>query len=87
MIFGLGFGGSFTMIQLVAVETFGQQSLGKILGCITLVDALGATLGTILTGQLKTATGGYLLPFGVITAVAFFAVVNVLLIRPVRPRD
>ncbi|UCG71671.1 MAG: MFS transporter [Chromatiales bacterium] len=87
VIFGLGFGGSFTMIQLVAVETFGQQSLGKILGCITLVDALGATLGTILTGQLKTATGGYLLPFGVIAAVAFFAVVNVLLIRPVPPRD
>lgn len=86
MVFGLGFGGSFTMIQLVAVETFGQRSLGKILGCITLVDALGATLGTILTGQLKTATGGYLLPFGVITAVAFFAVVNVLLIRPLPAR-
>ncbi len=86
VVFGLGFGGSFTMIQLVAVETFGQRSLGKILGCITLVDALGATLGTILTGQLKTATGGYLLPFGVITAVAFFAVVNVLLIRPLPSR-
>jgi len=87
VVFGLGFGGSFTMIQLVAVETFGQRSLGKILGCITLVDALGATLGTILTGQLKTATGSYLLPFGVITAVAFFAVVNVLLIRPVPARQ
>jgi MFS family permease len=41
-IFGLGFGGSFTMIQLVAVESFGQRSLGKILGFITLIDALGA---------------------------------------------
>ena len=68
------------------METFGQRSLGKILGCITLVDAMGATLGTILTGQLKTATGGYLLPFGVITAVALFAVINVLLIRPVQAR-
>lgn len=84
VVFGLGFGGSFTMIQLVAVETFGQRSLGKILGFITLIDALGAFAGTILSGQMKTATGSYLLPFGVITAVAFFAVINVLLIRPVR---
>jgi sugar phosphate permease len=86
VIFGLGFGGSFTMIQLVAVETFGQRALGKILGLVTLVDALGATAGTILTGQLKDATGGYLVPFGSVTAVAFFAVLNVLLIRPVRDR-
>ena len=70
VVFGLGFGGSFTMIQLVAVETFGQRSLGKILGVITLIDALGAAGGTILTGQLKTSTGGYLLPFTVVTGVA-----------------
>jgi nitrate/nitrite transporter NarK len=85
IVFGLGFGGSFTMIQLVAVETFGQKSLGKILGFITLIDAMGAFAGTILSGQMKTATGSYLLPFGVIVAVAMFAVINVLLIRPVRP--
>ena len=87
VVFGLGFGGSFTMIQLVAVESFGQRSLGKILGFITLIDALGAFAGTILSGQMKTATGSYLLPFGVITAVAVFAVINVLLIRPVRVSD
>ncbi len=85
VVFGLGFGGSFTMIQLVAVETFGQRSLGKILGVITLIDALGAAGGTILTGQLKTSTGGYLLPFAVVTGVALLAVINVFFIRPVKP--
>jgi len=84
VVFGLGFGGSFTMIQLVTVETFGQKSLGKILGFVTLIDALGAAAGTVLTGQLKTSTGSYLLPFGLITLVALIAVVNVLLIRPVQ---
>jgi MFS family permease len=86
-IFGLGFGGSFTMIQLVAVESFGQRSLGKILGFITLIDALGAFAGTILSGQMRTATGSYLLPFGVIAAVALFGVINVLFIRPVQASD
>jgi sugar phosphate permease len=85
VVFGLGFGGSFTMIQLVAVETFGARSLGKILGIITLIDSLGAAAGTVITGQLKTSTGNYLLPFGLLTAVALIAVINVLFIRPVVP--
>lgn len=87
VIFGLGFGGSFTMIQLVAVESFGQRALGKILGFVTLIDALGAAAGTAITGQLKTVTGGYLLPFGIIAGVAAFAVINVLLIRPVQAEE
>ncbi len=87
IIFGLGFGGSFTMIQLVTVETFGQRALGKILGIVTLIDALGAAAGTVIMGQLKTSSGSYLLPFMVLTGVALIAVVNVLFIRPVQADD
>jgi sugar phosphate permease len=85
IVFGLGFGGSFTMIQLVTVETFGQRSLGKILGIISLIDTLGAAAGTVLMGRLKDSTGDYLVPFLIVTAVALVAVINVLFIRPVRP--
>ncbi|MGI9307930.1 MAG: MFS transporter, partial [Gammaproteobacteria bacterium] len=56
IVFGLGFGGSFTMIQLVCVETFGQRDLGKILGIIIFVDSIGGALGTVVTGQLRTNT-------------------------------
>jgi sugar phosphate permease len=83
VVFGLGYGGSFTMIQLVCIESFGQQSLGKILGIITFIDAMGAAAGTIIAGQLQTATGDYLLPFGIVTIIAAIAVINVLFIRPV----
>ena len=86
-VFGLGFGGSFTMIQLVTVETFGQRALGKILGTVTLIDALGAAAGTVISGQLRTATGGYLVPFAVIALVALAGVINVTLIRPVQHRQ
>jgi MFS family permease len=81
-VFGLGFGGSFTMIQLTVVESFGQRELGKILGLVTFIDALAAGVGPAIAGQLATSTGSYLAPFGVVTAVAVVAVVNVLLIRP-----
>jgi len=83
VIFGLGFGGSFTLIQLVAVESFGQLALGRILGVVIFVDTMGGALGTLLAGQMRTATGDYFLTFAVVTVVALVAVANVLLIRPV----
>lgn len=83
VIFGLGFGGSFTLIQLVAVESFGQLALGRILGVVIFVDTMGGALGTLLAGQMRTATGDYFMTFTVVTVVAVVAVANVLLIRPV----
>jgi len=82
VVFGLGYGGSFTMIQLVCVECFGQRALGKLLGIIIFVDSLGGALGTALSGQLKASTGSYLLPFATVTVVAFIAIIGVLLIKP-----
>ncbi len=82
IIFGLGYGGSFTMIQLVCVESFGQRALGKLLGIIICIDSIGGMLGTILTGQLKTTTGSYFVPFSIVAIVALIALMNVLLIRP-----
>lgn len=81
--FGLGFGGSFTLIQLVAVECFGQLALGRILGVVTFVDTMGGAAGTLLAGQIRTATGDYFATFTVVVVVALVALANVLLIRPV----
>ena len=84
VVFGLGFGGSFSMIQLVAVEIFGPAYLGRILGIITFVDGMGAALGTNLLSQIKTDTGSYLLPFLIVTIVSLIAIINVFLIRPIQ---
>lgn len=84
VIFGLGFGGSFTLIQLVAVESFGQLALGRILGVVTFVDTMGGAAGTLLAGQIRTATGDYFVTFTVVVIVAVIALANVLLIRPLR---
>jgi MFS family permease len=84
VVFGLGYGGSFTMIQLTCVESFGQRSLGKILGIVIGIDSIGGMLGTIVTGQMKTMSGSYLLPFAIVAIVATVALFNVLLVRPVQ---
>ena len=82
VVFGLGFGGSFTLIQLVAVESFGQRALGRILGVVVFIDTTGGAAGTLLAGQMRTATGDYFVTFTVVLIVAVIAVANVLLIRP-----
>ena len=84
VVFGLGFGGSFSMIQLVAVEIFGPAYLGRILGIITFIDGMGAALGTNLLSQIKTDTGSYLLPFSIVIIVSLIAIINVFLIRPIQ---
>ncbi len=83
IVFGLGFGGCFTMIQLVTVETFGQIALGKILGVIILIDGMGGFLGTVAAGRIRDATGDYLLPFLIVVAVTIVGLLGVFFIRPV----
>jgi len=83
IVFGLGFGGCFTLIQLVTVETFGQAALGKILGIVILIEGMGGFLGTVVTGRIRDATGDYMLPFLIVIAVEIIGLLGVLLIRPV----
>jgi MFS family permease len=61
--FGLGWGGVYTVLQLSAINCFGLRSAGKILGTITVLDAIGGGLGIWLTGVLYTTQGSYMLPF------------------------
>ena len=83
IVFGLGFGGCFTMIQLVTIETFGQIALGKILGIIILIDGMGGFLGTVAAGRIRDATGDYLLPFLIVVAVTIVGLLGIFFIRPV----
>jgi len=74
--FGFGWGGIYTLIQLLSADLFGMRSLGKILAAVNVLDAVGGAAGPIITGLLYDRTGSYFVSFGVITAllcVATFA--------------
>jgi MFS family permease len=77
--FGLGYGGTFVLLQRLVADYFGTREYGKILGVITLVETVGAAVGGLVTGRLADAAGGdYTQAFyGVIitTATAFLLVV------------
>lgn len=74
--FGFGWGGIYTLIQLLSADLFGMRALGKILAAVNILDAAGGAAGPFVTAKLADVSGSYLLPFAVITAllgVAFLA--------------
>lgn len=77
-IFGIGFGGTFSMIQLVLAEYFSGASYGKILALITMVDSLAGSAGVNYLGRVRVAQGSYLPAFDLlimICAVSAFLVI------------
>ncbi len=80
-LFGLGWGGNYTMLQTLVADVFGARSLGKILGAITTIDATGGAIGPWITGMTFDATGSYQLGFGIMTALIAVAFVASMLIR------
>jgi sugar phosphate permease len=71
-VFGIGWGGLYTMLQLLAVDSFGMKSAGKIMGTIATFDAIGGGLGSYVMGSIGTKNGsyqqGFLLMFALICA-------------------
>lgn len=85
-LFGLGWGGNYTMLQALVADVFGARSLGKILGAITVIDATGGAIGPSVTGFAYVATGSNQLGFGIMSALIATAFVAAMLVRvPVRP--
>jgi OFA family oxalate/formate antiporter-like MFS transporter len=59
-VFGVGFSGTFAMIQLVIAEFFSGRSYGKILGVLTSVDVAAGGIGITAVAKMKEAYGSYL---------------------------
>lgn len=75
LLFGLGWGGLYTLLQLLAADYFGVRHLGKILGTITVLDTFGGGLGPFVTGVLYDQSGSYAQPFTIIAVLVTVALV------------
>jgi len=77
IVFAIFFGlTQFSMVPLISAwigDTYGQMYLGRLFGIITLLHALGASLGTILNGFIFDLTDSYLFAFIISSALSFIA--------------
>jgi MFS family permease len=80
-LFGLGWGGNYTMLQGLVADVFGARSLGKILGGITVLDATGGALGPWITGALFDLSNSYRLGFTVIAVLIGVSLAAILSVR------
>ena len=69
-VFGIGLGGEYLIIPLMAAELFGVGVLGRVMGIIVTADGVAEAVSPMLVGYLRDATGSYDVAFMALVAVA-----------------
>jgi len=75
-LYGTGWGGLYTLIQLLVADLFGLVAIGKIMGVINIIDTIGGGLGPIITAVIYDSTQNYLTPFLVICGLLTVALIS-----------
>jgi MFS family permease len=71
VIFGIGLGGDYMIIPLMAGDLFGVRTLGRVMGIILVADGLAESLTPMLVGYLyNDAAKSYSLGFMVLICIA-----------------
>jgi MFS transporter, OFA family, oxalate/formate antiporter len=63
IVYGFGYSGAFTMIQVLIADFYMGKNYGTILGIFTMVDTLAGSAGIILVGKNRQFSGTYLHAF------------------------
>jgi MFS family permease len=83
-VFGLGLGGEYMVIPLMAAELFGVRVLGRAMGVILTADGVAEALAPVLVGRLRDVNGNYAAGFAVLIAFALAGAVAVALLPRAR---
>jgi MFS family permease len=71
VIFGIGIGGDYMIIPLMAGDLFGVKTLGRVMGIILVADGIAESATPFLVGKLYDITKSYSLGFTVLICIAF----------------
>jgi sugar phosphate permease len=70
VIFGIGLGGDYMIIPLMAADLFGVRALGRVMGIILVADGVAESTFPMLLGSLYDTAGNYRMGFILLIAVA-----------------
>jgi len=76
-IFGLGLGGDYMIIPLMAAELFGVKVMGRIMGLILTFDGFSEALSPLLVGWLRDRGESYANGFAALIILAVFGIIAV----------
>jgi MFS transporter, OFA family, oxalate/formate antiporter len=81
IVYGFGYSGAFTMIQVLIADFYMGEYYGTILGIFTMVDTLAGSAGIILIGKNRQTTGTYLHAFDIMFILCIIALTITFLIK------
>jgi MFS family permease len=70
VIFGIGLGGEYLIIPLMAAELFGVSVLGRVMGIVVTADGVAEAASPMFVGYLRDVTGSYSAGFTSLIVVA-----------------
>jgi sugar phosphate permease len=79
-IFGIGLGGDYMIIPLMAAELFGVKVMGRIMGIILTFDGLGEAFSPMFVGWMRDKAGSYENGFAALMILGVIGIVAVLLL-------
>lgn len=70
VIFGIGLGGDYMIIPLMAGDLFGVRILGRVMGIVLVADGIAESLMPMLIGRLYDIAGNYTIGFSLLISMA-----------------
>jgi sugar phosphate permease len=83
-LFGIGLGGDYMIIPLMAAELFGLRILGRVMGIVLTADGVGEAVMPMLVAGVRDRTGSYAGGFTLLVALAALGALAVALLPRVR---
>ncbi len=79
-IFGMGLGGDYMIIPLMAAELFGVKTMGRVMGLILTADGIAEAFAPMFVGWLRDQSGSYATGFAALIILAVIGIVAVALL-------
>ena len=80
VLFGIGLGGDYMIIPLMAAELFGVKVLGRLLGVVLTADGVAEALAPMMVARTRDSTGSYAIGFIILIALGVVGAVAVALL-------
>jgi MFS family permease len=80
IIFGIGLGGDYMIIPLMAAELFGVKVMGRLMGVVLTADGVAEAVAPMLVGYLRDRTTSYVVGFSTLIGLALIGTVAIALL-------
>ncbi len=81
VVFGMGFGGAFSMIQIWVADIYAGKNFGAILGVVTMIDTIAGSIGMITLGNMRKSAGTFDGGFNLMLGLCAVALVATFLVK------